>query len=192
MQLTERQRIDSSKYQIYVRGVERPVLMQKMTYSDKEINDFLELAQDQGITKTMRQLGYPNSWGTAQRWADLRGVEVAVDEIRQKAVATREWYKDEELITIAQEGLNRVYEDLTRKEDLSADDQRKLSSAFSTYVKDILTIQGRSTQISENRNTDALDAHLQELLFSEVEKNKSKAKEDKGSISEQLMSPEKS
>jgi hypothetical protein len=166
--------------------------MQKMTYSDKEINDFLELAQDQGITKTMRQLGYPNSWGTAQRWADLRGVEVAVDEIRQKAVATREWYKDEELITIAQEGLNRVYEDLTRKDELSADDQRKLSSAFSTYVKDILTIQGRSTQISENRNTDALDAHLQELLFSEVEKNKSKAKEDKGSISEQLMSPEKS
>lgn len=151
-----------------------------MNYTDKEISDYLELAQETGITKAKRELGYPKSWDTARRWAELRGIELPADDVKARAAHMREWYRDEEVITIAQEGMNRVHESLTN-ESLTADDQAKLSRAFSTYVKDWLTIQGRSNQITESRQGDELDGRIAEMLAVERAKNavsKTRVKED--------------
>ena len=148
-----------------------------MAYTDQEINTFLELAQEVGITRAKRELKYPNSWSTAQRWAKMRGVEVAVDEVMQKAATSREWYKTEEVITIAQEGFNRVYEELTQNPDLTADDQKKLAEALMKHYNVWANAQGKATSITESRQTDTMDDHLQELLNMERAKNLSK-KED--------------
>ena len=145
-----------------------------MAYTDEDINNFLELAQEVGITRAKRELGYPNSWSTAQRWAKVRGIEVAVDEVMAKAKATGEWYKTEEVITIAQEGMNRVYEQLVEAQDLSADDQKKLAEALMKHYNVWANAQGKATSISETRQQDGMDAHLIELLNEERMKNLSK------------------
>lgn len=142
-----------------------------MTYSDEQINEFLEIAQEIGITRAKRELGYPSSWGTAQRWAQVRNVNVAVDEIKSQAASTREWYKDEELRTIIQEGFQRVHQELTTTRDLSADDQKKLSEAAQKYYNIWASLEGKATNITESRSTDTMDEHLQELLNMERAKN---------------------
>jgi len=142
-----------------------------MAYSDKQINEFLALAQEVGITKAKRELGYPKSWSTAQYWAEKRGVEVAVDEVKQKAAVTREWYQTEEVITIAQEGFNRVYEELVNNNDLTPDDQKKLAEALTKHYNVWANAQGKATNISETRSNDSVDTHIQELLNMERAKN---------------------
>ena len=149
-----------------------------MTYTDEEINNFLELAQEVGITKAKRELGYPNSWATAKRWADVRGIKVAVDEIKAKAADAREWYKEEEIKTLTQEGFNRVYEELTTNPSLTPDDQKKLSEAANKYYGMWASIEGKATNINENRSTDTIDEHLNELLNMERAKNLLQKKEE--------------
>lgn len=136
-----------------------------MAYSDEQINDFLGLAQEVGITKAMRELGYPKSWSSAQYWAKQRNVTVAVDEVMSKAAGTREWYKTEEVITVAQEGFNRVYEELATNPNLTADDQKKLAEALQKHYNVWANAQGKATQITESRDgTDTFDAHVQEMI----------------------------
>ena len=135
-----------------------------MTYTDKQINDFLEVAQEVGITKAMRELDYPSSWSTAQRWAKNRGVEVAVDEVMAKAAATREWYKTEEVLTLAEAAFSRIYEDVTKQKVLTADEQKKLAEAGQKWFNVWSAAQGKAQAITENRQTDNMDAHLAELL----------------------------
>lgn len=145
-----------------------------MAYSDQQINDFLALAQEVGITKAKRELGYPKSWGTAQYWAKNRDVKVAVDDVMANAKALDEWYKDEEVLVTAQEGISRVYQDLTTKTDLTPDDQKKLSEAFVKHYTVWANIQGKATSISETRSTDAFDGQIEELLRIERAKNLAK------------------
>ena len=155
-----------------------------MQYSDEQINNFLELAQETGITRAKRELGYPNSWGTAQRWAKVRGIEVAVDDLKAQAAATREFYKEEEVKTVVQEGFNRVYYELTTNDSLTADDQKKLSDAAKKYFDIWATVQGKATTITEARTTDTMDDHLQELLNMERAKNLANDFNDKESVTE--------
>lgn len=142
-----------------------------MAYTDEQINEFLALAQELGITRAKRELGYPGSWGTAQRWAQLRGVEVAVDAVMQKAATAREWYRTEEVITVAEEGFNRVYQELTETTELSPDDQKKLAEALNKHYQVWANAQGKATNITETRETDVFNEHLEALLNAERAKN---------------------
>lgn len=145
--------------------------MTNKAYTDEQINDFLALAQEVGITRAKRELGYPNSWSTAQRWAKVRGIEVAVDDLKAQAAAVREWYKDEEVKALAQEGFNRVYFELVNNTMLTPDDQKKLGEAATKYYNIWANVQGKATNINENRQMDSMDAHLQDLLMSERARN---------------------
>lgn len=147
-------------------------------YDDKMINDFLELATEIGITKSMRELGYPKSWGTASRWAELRGIEIPVDEVMAKAAATREWYKAEEVMTVAQQGFSRVWEELSTNNSLSPDDQKKLAEALQKHYNVWASAQGKAQVITETRSTDGMDDHLLELLNMEKAKNTLRDKEN--------------
>jgi outer membrane protein assembly factor BamD (BamD/ComL family) len=142
-----------------------------MAYTDEQINDFLELASEVGITKAKRELKYPNSWGTAQRWAKMRGIEIPVDEVMAKAAGTREWYKAEEVMTVAQEGFNRVWEELTTNESLTPDDQKKLAEALQKHFNVWSAAQGKAQVITENKSTDGFDARIEEMLNAEKAKN---------------------
>lgn len=148
-----------------------------MAFSDEEINDFLAVAQEIGIGRAMRQLKYPSSWSTAQRWAQMRGIEVAVDELKAKSKAFHDWYTTEEVLLVAQEGMNRIYEELSSNNSLTPDDQKKLGEAFTKHYNVWANAQGKATNITESRQTDQMDAHLVDLLNAEVAKNKLKHQE---------------
>lgn len=140
-------------------------------YEDNEVNNFLELAQEVGITKAMRELGYPSSWSTAQYWAKKRGITVAVDDLKAQAAATREWYKEEEVKTLIQEGFNRVHAELMSNKDLSADDQKKLSEAASKYYNMWANIMGKTLNAPQSMETGPFSDHLDELLAMQRAKN---------------------
>lgn len=151
--------------------------MANAKHTDEQVNEFLDLAQEVGITKAMRELGYPRSWSTAQYWAKQRGVEVAKDPLKAQAAAMREVYKDEEVATVVREGFNRVYEELTTKQELSADEQKKLSEAANKYYQMWASLNNKASNITETRSSDSMDESLQELLNMERAKNML-AKED--------------
>ena len=138
--------------------------MANQEYTDKEINEYCALAQEVGLTRAKRELGYPKSWSTGQRWCKVRGIEVAVDDLKAKAAETREWYKDEEVKVLAQEGFNRVADELINNPVLTPDDQKKLSEAGMKWYNVWANVQGKATNINENRQTDTMDDHLVELL----------------------------
>lgn len=150
----------------------------KKTYTDEQINEFLDVAQEIGIGRAMRRLGFPASWSTAQRWAEARGIEVAVDELKQRSKAFHEWYETEEVLVVAQEGMNRIYEQYVGNDNLTADEQKKLAEAFQKVYNVWANAQGKATNISESRQTDQMDAHLQDLLNTERAKNLNKKNQE--------------
>lgn len=139
-------------------------------YSDEEINNFLDMAKDEGIGKTIRTLGYPASWSTAWRWVTARGIEVPLDEIKQKAKAFHDWYETEDLLIVGQETMARISEKMTQ-DDLSPDEIKKLSEAYQKTANTWLLLQGKANNISENRKVDNKDIELLELLNEEAAKN---------------------
>lgn len=138
--------------------------MEPKRYTDEMIDEYLALAQEVGLTKAKRELGYPSSWATGKRWAEVRGIEIPVDDIMAKAAATREWYKQEEVMVVAQEGFNRVYSDLVGNDNLTPDDQKKLAEALQKHYNVWASAQGKAQVITENRSTDTMDENLQELM----------------------------
>ena len=139
------------------------VIMARINYSDEDIAEFLELAQDIGIGRAIRQLGYPNSWGTAQRWAQARGIKVEVDDLKARSKSYHDWYTTEETLLVAQQGMSRVYEQLQEAE-LDPDEQKKLADAFQKYANTWLLLQGKANNISERRESTQADLEIVELL----------------------------
>ena len=152
--------------------------MARIDYSDEQINDFLDVAQEVGIGKAIRQLGYPASWSTAHRWAELRGVKVMIDEVKAKAKAFHDWYETEDMLLVAQEGILRVHDELVNNDKLSSDDQKKLSEAFTKYSNQWLVLQGKANNVTESRQGDGMDAGIIDLLNAERAKNHLRDKEN--------------
>lgn len=150
--------------------------MANIAYSNEEIATYLELAKEIGITRAKRQLGYPVAWGTAKRWADNAGIEVPLDEIKAQASQHWEWYKAEELLIVAKEGLLRIIE-AQQSEVLTPDDQKKLAEAYQKYVNTVLLLEGKATNITESRKKDGTDLALVELLNEERARNHNIEKE---------------
>jgi hypothetical protein len=137
-------------------------------YTEEEKQEYLELASELGHARAMRELGYPKSWATANQWAQDFGVSVALDELKARAAAHRDFYKDEELLIAAQAGIDRAMDFLEKREDLSADDLKKVMDALGKAIDKHLLISGKATtrtgaekdQGQADPFQDALDAFL--------------------------------
>lgn len=145
--------------------------MAKIEYTNEERAAFLELAAEIGITRAKRELKYPASWGTAQRWVQAAGIEVPLDEIKAQAAAHYDWYKAEEALVAAEEGIRRAYETLTTAENLTADEQKKLAEAVQKHTNTWLLLQGKANSITEQRHADSTDVELMQLLSEEKMRN---------------------
>ena len=140
-------------------------------YSEEEIVAFLEVAKDEGIGKTIRTLGYPTSWSTAYRWVKGRGIEVPLDEIKQKSKAFHDWYETEELLIVGQETLARISEKITTDDSLTPDEIKKLSEAYQKTANTWLLLQGKANNISESRKTDGTHLEIMDMLNEELARN---------------------
>lgn len=137
--------------------------MNQTKYTEEEKRAYLEVAAELGHARAMRDLKYPSSWTTANRWAQEHGVEVSLDELKSRAAAHRDFYRDEELLTAAQAGIDRVMDFLDR-EDLSADDLKKVMDALGKAIDKHLLISGKATVRTATDEPSKTDAAIENLL----------------------------
>lgn len=142
-----------------------------MAYTDEQKEVFLVLAQEVGIGRALRELGYPKSYQTALDWAKNRGVSVNVDPVMSHVKAFDDLYKTEHMLAVVKEGVSRVYESLTEQSDLEPDAQKKLSEAFQKYTNSWLVLQGKASDIKETHTRDGIDVDLKRMLDEEIGRN---------------------
>jgi len=144
--------------------------MGNIAYSDEQRGQFLEVASEIGITRAMRKLGYPASWGTGENWMKQAGIELPMDEIKAKAAQMHDWYKTEDMLVVAQEGILRTHL-MLQDETMDPDGHKKMAEAFQKYANTWLLLQGKANSINENRVRDSSDLAIMELLNEEAARN---------------------
>ena len=142
-------------------------------YTEEQVTEFIETAAEMGIGPAMRLLGYPASYHTAKKFHIQRNVDMPT--ANTLAVMTKQldiFYKDKEKILAAQAVLDRSIEKLYQ-EDLLAEDINKLSNAIHKAIQTINLIEGKSTNINENRSKDGTDLAIVDMLNEAKMRNKS-------------------
>ena len=134
------------------------------TYTDEMITEFIEQAQEMGIGPAMRLLNYPKSYHTAKKFFVQRNIEMpTANTLAVMAKQLDIFYTDKEKVLAAQAVLDRSIEKLY-EDDLLSDDINKLSTAIHKAIQTINLIEGKSTNISENRSKDGADLAIVDML----------------------------
>lgn len=134
------------------------------TFTEEQIELYIETAQETGISPAMRLLGYPKSYHTAKKWFEQRNIELpTMDTLAKMAVDMRVFYSDREKILAAQAVLDRCVEALMQ-DNLDSDQLNKLANAVHKSIQTINLIEGKSTIINENRQKDNADLAIIDLL----------------------------
>lgn len=134
------------------------------SFTEEQITDYIELAQEIGISPAMRQLGYPLSYHTAKKWFAQRNIELpSLDSLAKMAVDMKIFYSDKEKLIAAQAVLDRCVESLM-EDTLDPDQLNKLANAVHKSIQTINLIEGKSTAINENRQKDGTDLAIIDLL----------------------------
>ena len=134
------------------------------TFNEEQVSEFIELAQEMGIGPAMRQLGYPKSYHTAKKFFVQRNIEMPT--ANTLAVISKQldiFYTDRDKIVAAQAVIDRTVEKLY-EDDLLAEDINKLSNALHKAIQTINLIEGKSTNINENRSKDGQDLAIIDIL----------------------------
>lgn len=145
---------------IYVKGE----IMGYPTFTEEQISEFIETANEMGIGPAMRYLGYPKSYHTAKKFYLQRSLDMPT--ANTLAVMSKQldiFYKDKDKIIAAQAIIDRAVEKLY-EEDLLAEDINKLSNAIHKAIQTINLIEGKSTNINENRSKDGTDLAIVDML----------------------------
>ena len=133
-------------------------------FTEEQISEFIEMANEMGIGPTMRTLGYPKSYHTAKRFYVQRNVDMpTANTLAVMAKDLAIFYNDKEKVLAAQAVLDRSIEKLY-EEDLLAEDINKLSTAIHKAIQTINLIEGKSTNINENRSKDGSDLAIVDML----------------------------
>jgi uncharacterized protein YoxC len=133
-------------------------------FNEEQISEFIETANEMGIGPAMRYLGYPKSYHTAKKFYIQRNLDMP--SANTLAVMSKQldvFYRDNEKILAAQAVIDRSVEKLY-EDDLLADDINKLSNAIHKAIQTINLIEGKSTNINENRSKDGTDLAIVDML----------------------------
>lgn len=133
-------------------------------YTEEQVSEFIETANEMGIGPSMRLLGYPKSYHTAKKFYEQRNITMPT--ANTLAIMAKEldiFYKDKEKILAAQAIIDRAVEKLY-EEVLLAEDINKLSNALHKAIQTINLIEGKSTNINENRSKDGSDLAIIDML----------------------------
>jgi hypothetical protein len=133
-------------------------------FTEEQVSEFIEMANEMGIGPAMRTLGYPKSYHTAKRFYTQRNIDMpTANSLAVMAKDLAIFYNDKEKVLAAQAVLDRSIEKLY-EEDLLAEDINKLSTAIHKAIQTINLIEGKSTNINENRSKDGSDLAIVDML----------------------------
>jgi hypothetical protein len=133
-------------------------------FTEEQVSEFIELATEMGIGPAMRYLGYPKSYHTAKKFYVQRNIDMP--SANSLAVMSKQldiFYTDREKVLAAQAVIDRSVEKLY-EDDLLADDISKLSNSIHKAIQTINLIEGKSTNINENRSKDGTDLAIVDML----------------------------
>ena len=134
------------------------------TYTEEQITEFIEQAAEMGIGPAMRHLGYPKSYHTAKKFFVQRNIETpTANSLAIMAKQLDIFYTDKEKVLAAQAVIDRTVEKLY-EDDLLSEDINKLSNALHKAIQTINLIEGKSTNINENRSKDGSDLAIIDIL----------------------------
>lgn len=134
------------------------------TFTEEQISEFIETANEMGIGPAMRYLGYPKSYHTAKKFYVQRNLDMpTANSLAVMAKQLDIFYSDKEKVLAAQAVIDRSVEKLY-EEDLLADDINKLSNSIHKAIQTINLIEGKSTNINENRSKDGTDLAIVDML----------------------------
>ena len=142
-------------------------------FTDEQITEFIEMANEMGIGPAMRTLGYPKSYHTAKKFYVQRNIDMpSANTLAVMAKQLDIFYNDKEKVLAAQAVLDRSIEKLY-EDDLLAEDINKLSNAIHKAIQTINLIEGKSTNINENRSKDGQDLAIIDILNEAKVRNES-------------------
>ncbi|MFI9490496.1 hypothetical protein ACIG8K_02810 [Streptomyces halstedii] len=149
--------------------------MARINYTNEEKRAYLDIASEVGHPKAMRTLGYPSSWNTANGWARDFGVSIALDELKARAAAHRDWYGDDEHMEALQVAIDRAMDFLDKNPDLTADEYKKVMDGLTKAIDKQRVIQGKTTSRTTTEASTPTDTALQNLVraFENGEQNTS-------------------
>lgn len=151
--------------------------MAKVYYSDEQKADFIETAQEMGISPALRRLGYPATWATGRRWFQESGASLPdIDSLMSKAAELKQFYSDKEKLFAVQTLIDRIVEQL-QENDLDADSINKLGNALNKAIQTFNLIEGKATSVSETRTKDGTDLAVMDMINSAKAKNALKESE---------------
>lgn len=133
-------------------------------FTEEQISEYIETANEMGIGPAMRYLGYPKSYHTAKKFYVQRNVDMPTANtlaVMSKDLAI--FYTDREKVLAAQAVIDRTVEALY-EDTLASDDISKLSNALHKAIQTINLIEGKSTNINENRSKDGTDLAIVDML----------------------------
>ncbi len=142
-------------------------------YTDEQIEEFINQANEMGISPAMRYLGYPASYHTAKAFYEKRGVEMpTANTLAVMARSIGIFYGDREKIIAAQAIIDRSVEQLYQ-DQLEADEINKLGNAIHKAIQTINLVEGKSTAINESRSKDGSDLAIMDILNEAKMRNES-------------------
>ena len=130
-------------------------------YDDKQRADFVELAQNIGIGRAIRELGYP-SYPTAQSWVRAAGVKPNVDNAYAQIKDWHTFYQVEDMLLVVDEGIS-LCQDMIIKAT-QPDDLKKLAESLQKLVNTRQVLEGKATSITEKREVSKEDSEFEKAL----------------------------
>jgi len=142
-------------------------------FTEEQVNEFIECANEMGIGPAMRYLGYPKSYHTAKKFYVQRNIDMpTANTLAVMAKQLDIFYTDREKVLAAQAVIDRTVEALY-EDTLASDDISKLSNALHKAIQTINLIEGKSTNINENRSKDGTDLAIVDMLNEAKMRNES-------------------
>lgn len=133
-------------------------------FTEEQISEFIEVANEMGIGPAMRMLDYPKSYHTAKKFYVQRNLDMpTANSLAVMAKQLDIFYTDKEKTLVAQAVLDRAVEKLY-EEHIDSDSLNKISTAIHKAIQTINLIEGKSTNINENRSKDGTDLAIVDML----------------------------
>lgn len=148
----------------------------KITYTEEQKKTFLELAQEVGISRAIRELEYPTH-RMAKIWGQKYGIDLPLNELSQYANDMKQLYGDEEKLYTGQLSLDRITERLMAGVELDGDELKKLAEAYKSTLTAMNLAQGKATNINESRVQDSFDSDMIALIKEQEALNRLKEQE---------------
>jgi hypothetical protein len=159
------------------------------TFTEEQISTFIETANEMGIGPAMRYLGYPKSYHTSKKFYTQRNLDMpTANTLASMSKQLDIFYNDKEKVLAAQAVIDRAVEKLY-EEDLLADDINKLSNSIHKAIQTINLIEGKSTNINEQRNKDGSDLAIIDILNEAKMRSKSIKESLHANISQNVDHP---